>query len=128
MWNPLHYAVYYNHLQIVKYIVNIGVNLGVTAYKPNAESEKDPTNSVSFSEDKILLLLIALGRNHLDILKYLLDDLSQFWSKTNFQNLIEKLPLDTDVKSLQIREIIFGSKTAHCFFENMGLKKEINGF
>lgn len=76
--------------------MSLGINIGVTAHKPSAESEKDPTNSVSFSEDKIILLLIAIAKNHLQILKYLLDELSQFWSRKNFQLLIEKLSYETD--------------------------------
>jgi hypothetical protein len=73
MWNPLHFAVYYNHLHIVKYIVEVlKVNIGLTCHKPAAESEKDPTNSLSFKEDKIILLLIAF--KHHEVLKYLLSD------------------------------------------------------
>lgn len=48
MWNPLHFAVYYNHLDIVKHIISMNVNIGLTSQKPGAESEKDPTNSLSF--------------------------------------------------------------------------------
>lgn len=76
MWNPLHFAVYYNHLPITKYIIGLDINVGITAPKASAVSEKDPTNSVSFPEDKIILLLIAVGRKNTEILKYLLDDLS----------------------------------------------------
>ena len=57
MWNPLHFAVYKGHLEIVKYLIEqIGCNLAATAPKSNPESEKDPTNSVSFPEDKFFLL------------------------------------------------------------------------
>jgi hypothetical protein len=84
MWNPLHFAVYYNQLAIVKHIVNMGVNLGITSQKPAAESEKDPTNSLSFPEDKIMVLLIALNRNLPEMLTYLLNDLCRFWSHKHF--------------------------------------------
>jgi hypothetical protein len=46
MWNPLHFAVYYGHLSIVKFIISLGINIGLSALKPPAESEKDPTNTV----------------------------------------------------------------------------------
>lgn len=46
MWNPLHFAVYYGHLLIVKYIFSLGINIGLSVLKPPAESEKDPTNTV----------------------------------------------------------------------------------
>lgn len=36
----------------------------------------DPTNSTSFAEDKIMVLLVAVQKGHIQILKYLLDDLS----------------------------------------------------
>lgn len=85
MWNPLHFAVYYNHIHIVKHIIEtLGVNIGLTAHKPNGESEKDPTNSIKFAEDKIILLLIAMNKRHIESLKYLLDELCQFWSRKNF--------------------------------------------
>ncbi len=95
MWNPIHYAVYYNHVDIIKYIVEeLGVNIGLTVPKPAAESEKDPTNSVSFPEDRIILLLIAIDRNNYQVLEYLLNALSQFWSRKDFTNLLCKLPFD----------------------------------
>ena len=97
MWNPLHFAVYYGHLEIIKFIIaNLNVNIGLSAHKPNSESEKDPTNSVSFPEDKILLLLMAVAKNHTEVLKYLLNNLSMFWSNKNFKNFIDKLPTNTD--------------------------------
>ena len=76
MWNPLHFAVYLDRLNFVKYIVSMRVNLGLSLQKAPAESEMDPTNSVSFSEDKIMVLLIAVEKRHIQVLKYLLDELS----------------------------------------------------
>jgi ankyrin repeat protein len=46
MWNPIHFAVYYGHLPIVKYIISLGINVGLSVHKSPAESEKDPTNTV----------------------------------------------------------------------------------
>ena len=57
MWNPVHYATYYDHLHILKYIIgDLKVNIGLTVPKHSAESEKEPTNSVSFPEDRIFII------------------------------------------------------------------------
>lgn len=89
MWNPLHFAVYYQHFELVKYFIqNCKVNVCLTAPKALAESEKDPTNSVNFPEDKILLLLIACNRRNAKILTYLLDKLFYFWPNTVIDNLL----------------------------------------
>jgi ankyrin repeat protein len=99
MWNPIHYATYYDHLHIIRYIIeDLGANVGVTVPKHSAESEKDPTNSVNFPEDRIYLLLIAIERNNLKVLEYLLNALSQFWSKKDFTNLLSKLPFDKSTR------------------------------
>lgn len=79
------------------------VNIGLTAHKSHADSEKDPTNLTNFTEDKIILLLVALNKGHTDILKFLLDELCQFWSSKNFNKLLEYLPEDSDKQSLNIR-------------------------
>lgn len=52
----------------------------MTAPKCNAESEQDPTNSVNFPEDKFLILLIAVDRRRFDVLDYVVNSLSKFWS------------------------------------------------
>ena len=40
MWNPLHFAVYHNHLEIVKFLVSeLKVNFGLTQSKPQFEEE-----------------------------------------------------------------------------------------
>ncbi len=77
MWNPVHYATYYDHLHILKYIIgDLQINIGLTVPKHSAESEKEPTNSVSFPEDRIFVLQIAVDRNNLKVLEYLLNALS----------------------------------------------------
>ena len=74
MWNPLHFATYYDHFHIIRYIIeDMKVNVGLTVRKHPAESEKDPTNSVSFPEDRIMVLLIALDKNNLKVLEYYLN-------------------------------------------------------
>jgi hypothetical protein len=89
MWNPLHYAVYFNQMELVKYFVQtLKINICVTAPKPLAESEKDPTNSVNFPEDKLLLLMLAYDRRNPKILSYLLEKLYYFWPSTTVDKLL----------------------------------------
>jgi hypothetical protein len=89
MWNPLHFAVYFQHLELVKYFIQtLKVNVSVTAPKPLAESEKDPTNSVNYPEDKILLLFLAFDRRNSKILAYLLDRLYYFWPSSTLDQLL----------------------------------------
>ena len=92
MWNPLHFAVYHQHLDIVKYFVHdLKVNIVITAPNSIAESEKDPTNSVKqFQEDKIILLLLAFSKRNADIISYLLNELWYFWTKSIIEHLISK--------------------------------------
>ena len=91
MWNALHYAVYFNQMELVKYFIQtLKVNICVTAPKPLAESEKDPTNSVNFPEDKLLLVLLAYDRRNSKILSYLLEKLYYFWPSGTVDQLLVK--------------------------------------
>ena len=74
MWNPLHFAVYYQNIELVKFfITDLKVNIALTAPKSNADSEKDAVNTEKYPEDKIMLLLIAYDRRNSAILQFLLD-------------------------------------------------------
>jgi hypothetical protein len=65
MWNPLHFSVYYQNLDLLRYIMKtMKVNLALTAPKAPAESERDNVNSERYTEDKILLLLLAYDRRN----------------------------------------------------------------
>jgi hypothetical protein len=65
MWNPLHFAVYYQNADLVKYFVSeMKVNIGMTVPKANADSEKDAINTERYQEDKIMILLIAYDRRN----------------------------------------------------------------
>ena len=66
------------------------VYICVTAPKSLGESEKDPTNSVNFPEDKILLLLLAYDRKNAKILSYLLEKLYYFWPTTAIDHLLNQ--------------------------------------
>lgn len=113
----------------------------VTAPKPLAESERDPTNSVNFPEDKILLLLLAFDRRNSKILGYLLDKLSYFWSSITLDYLLvqtyneQVLQFERQEKRLkrkgvklekpwrEVVQIVLRSKTAHTFYFSMSFKK-----
>ena len=80
MWNPLHFAVYTNNLILVQFLLrDMRVNLGLSAPKANADSEKDAVNNEKYLEDKLLLLLLAYDRKNPSMLKYLLDEGFRFW-------------------------------------------------
>jgi hypothetical protein len=49
MWNPMHFAVYYNNFELVKHFVSVmKVNANMTLPKANAESEKDSDNTEKY--------------------------------------------------------------------------------
>ena len=93
MWNPLHFAVYYQHFDLVKYIISdLKVNILLTVPKSNADSEREPANTEKYPEDKILLLLLAFDRRNSRIMKYLLDELYMYWPLSTIkQILVERL-------------------------------------
>jgi hypothetical protein len=65
MWNPLHFAVYYQNFDLLKFFLKeMRINLGLTAPKANADSEKDAVNNDRYPEDKIMLLLLAYDRRN----------------------------------------------------------------
>jgi ankyrin repeat protein len=65
MWNPLHFAVFYGNFDLVKFFIkDLKINMGVTAPKSTADSEKDPVNTEKYPDDKIMLLLLAYDRRN----------------------------------------------------------------
>ena len=66
------------------------VNIGLTAPKANAESERDVSNNDKYPEDKIILLLLAYDRRNPMILKFLLDECFRFWPLNTVNNLLEE--------------------------------------
>ena len=90
MWNPLHFAVYYNNFELVKFFLNdLEVNIGLTAPKANADSEKDAVNNEKYPQDKIMLLFIAFDRGNRDIFWYLLHECFYFWPHSTMNYLLE---------------------------------------
>ena len=80
MWNPLHFAVYYQNFELVKFLISdMKVNISLSAPKANAESEKDAANTEKYPEDKIMILLLAYDRRNIQIMKFLLDECYKFW-------------------------------------------------
>jgi hypothetical protein len=100
MWNPLHFAVYNRNLELVKFLIKeMKVNLAVTAPKAPAESERDPVNNEKYTEDKIILLLLAYDRKHPAILRFLLDEGYKYWpSKKTIEKLLRERLLDEIAK------------------------------
>lgn len=98
MWNPLHFAVYYQNFDLVKYFIkDMRINLGMTGPKANADSEKDAVNNDRYPEDKLMTLLLAYDRRDPQILKFLLDEGYKLWPSKCIDNLLGER-LNSDVK------------------------------
>lgn len=96
MWNPLHYAVYYQNTEILRYLIkDMKINLALTAPKAPAENEKENVNNDKYDEDKIMVLLLAYDRRNPQMLKYLLDEGFRYWPpKKTLKKLINERLLD----------------------------------
>jgi hypothetical protein len=92
MWNPLHFAVYYQNKGLITFLLKeMKINLALTAPKSPADSERDPVNSERYTEDKIMLLLLAYDRRNPDLLHYLLNEGFRFWpSKKSLEKLLNE--------------------------------------
>lgn len=102
MWNPLHFAVYHQNIDLVKFLIReMKVNWALTAPKAPAENERDSVNNEKYTEDKIMLLLLAFDRRNATMLKLLLDEGYKFWPS---KKTLEKL----------IRERLFSEVTRYC--------------
>lgn len=73
------------------------INLGMTAPKANADSEKDAFNSDRYPEDKLLTLLLAYDRRDSQTLKFLLDEGFRFWPSKCIDNILSER-LNADIK------------------------------
>lgn len=100
MWNPLHFAVYYQNMELIKFLIKeLKINLAMTAPKARAESERDASNSEKYTEDKIMILLLAYDRRNHIILKYLLDEGCRFWpSKKTIEKLLKERLLEEVIR------------------------------
>ena len=121
-------------MHIVKYFINtLNVNVSVTAPNAKAESEKDPTNSVNFKEDKILLLMLAFTKRNAGILSFLLNELWYFWTSSIIEHLInkkffesmqeEEIQISKQQPWVEIIPIVLRSETIHTYFRNLSYKK-----
>lgn len=134
MWNPLHFAVYYQNFELVRFLVkDLKVNFAMTGPKANAESEKDEFNNEHYPEDKILLLLLAYDRRNSRILKFLLDQMHMFWPTSTVKQLLEDR-FNSEVSQIQaagqqrdhwvkVVGLVLRSKTAWVFWGSMSSKK-----
>lgn len=92
MWNPLHYAVYYQNLELLRYMLReMRINLALTAPKAPAENEREAVNNEKYTEDKIMVLLLAYDRRNPQLLRYLLGEGARFWPpKKTFEKLVKE--------------------------------------
>ena len=134
MWNPLHFAVFNNHLDIVRYFLSdLKISIKTIGPKAMYENEKDPTNLDTFPEDKILLLLLAVEQRNKEMLQYLLDQLSHLWYSEFVVDQLLKEHFNTSVSDhvqkqaktpwVAMIQIVLRSRTAHNFYLNMSFKK-----
>eukprot|EP00347_Sterkiella_histriomuscorum_P010472 403376151 len=142
MWNPLHFAIYYQNLDLVKYFLKeMKINVPITGMKSNADHEKEAVNNDRYPEDKLMALLLAYDRRNSQILKFLLDEGFKIWPNKCINMLLnEKLFADirewhentnrdsvnyNDILNMwqMIVQVIMRSKTAHAFYGSLSIKK-----
>jgi hypothetical protein len=90
MWNPLHFAVYYQNLDLLKYFIKeMKVNMALTAPRPPAENEREAVNNERYAEDKLMLVVMAYNKRNPTMLKFLLDEGYKYWpSKKTVEKLL----------------------------------------
>ena len=133
MWNPLHFAVFEEKMDTVKYFLSeIKVGVKITAPKALADKETEPTNSSQVPEDKILLLLLASEKRNTPMLEYLLEELHYFWPSSlviehllseRLNNSVKTFPQTGQVPWLDSIKAVLRSRTAHNFYLNLSFKK-----
>lgn len=65
MWNPLHHAVYYQNIELLKHMVKeMKVSWSICGPKAPAENERENVNNDKYAEDKIMVLLLAYDRRN----------------------------------------------------------------
>jgi len=87
-------------MELIKFLIKeLKINLAMTAPKARAESERDASNSEKYTEDKIMILLLAYDRRNHIILKYLLDEGCRFWpSKKTIEKLLKERLLEEVIR------------------------------
>lgn len=92
MWNPLQYAVYYQNIDLLRFLLqDLKINLSLTAPKAPAENEREAVNNEKYTEDKIMLPLLAYDRRNPGMLKFLLDEGFRYWpSKKTLEKLLKE--------------------------------------
>jgi len=129
MWNPLHFAVYGGHFEVVKYMCqSLKVNIAKSAPKQFSENEGDPVNDEGhFVEDQLFLLQMSLVKQRIHIFEFLLEEYAGFWPKNLFEDWFQRKltenKLFTQEQFLEVIRIYFRSKTAKSLFSAMTYKK-----
>jgi len=87
-------------MELLKFLIKeLKINWAMTAQKAPAESERDASNNEKYTEDKIILLLLAYDRRNHVILKYLLDEGVRFWpSKKTIEKLLRERLIDEVIR------------------------------
>lgn len=80
------------------------VNFALTAPKAPADFERDPVNHDKYTEDKIMLTLLAYDRKNPQLLKYLLDEGYKFWPSGKTIEKLLKERLFNDIIRYTIEE------------------------
>ena len=98
MWNPMHFAVYRGHLEVLKALgTEFDVNIGRSAPRSPAKHEGDAVNDQGddrYLEDTVYLLQVALVKRHVGCLAWLLDRYSCYWPKSLFEDWFKPLLLE----------------------------------
>ena len=65
------------------------VNMALTAPRPPAENEREAVNNERYTEDKLMLVVMAYNKRNPAILKFLLDEGYKYWpSKKTVEKLL----------------------------------------
>lgn len=124
------------------------INLALTAPKAPGENEREAVNNEKYTEDKIMVLLLAYDRRNPQLLRYLLDEGARFWPpKKTFEKLVkERLfeeierycseaalqPSQEQAQQsmvvmtrtwMQMAQAILRSRTAHALYGSLSLRK-----
>ena len=131
MWNPLHFAAYHGHLEVVKYLKeDIKINIGQTAPKNFAMNEGEQVNDQeAFIEDIVFVLQMSLVKENNEIFSYLLQHYSQYWPKNLFDDwfkevLFKHFSFFSQDHILQVIRIFFSSKTCRSIYGGLVAKKQ----
>jgi hypothetical protein len=98
-------------MELLRFLLReMRVNFALTAPKAPADSERDPVNHDKYTEDKIMLTLIAYDRKNPQLLKYLLDEGFKFWPSGKTVEKLLKERLFNEIIRFTIEEASFSNR------------------